>query len=198
MKLKASIAIITLAGIVGMAAAQSAPVKGRSFTYTASDSVNSDFSKAGNVTLKSVSTITVDPYLYITGNLSANWTVDGWGVGTDTELNSIYFYHNETLTLQLAAFANPAKISGTQTGDQAITLNGEMAFYNNAVAAPLYDSGMVGIANLNNMFQPSGPSFGAAQTGGVMRVDFSRQISITPSTGPGVYQNVGTITVIRN
>ena len=198
MKLKASIAIVALAGIVGMASAQTAPVTGRSFTYTASDSVNSDFSKAGNVTLKSVSTVTVEPYLYITGNLSANWTVDGWGVGQDTELNSIFFYHNETLTLQLAAFDNPAKISGTQTGDQAIQLQGQMAFYNNASTKSLYDSGMVKIGALNNMFQPSGPSFGAAQTGGVMRVDFSRQISITPATGPGVYQNVGTITVIRN
>jgi len=198
MKLKASIAIVALAGIVGMAAAQSAPVAGRSFTYSASDSVNTDFSKAGNVTLKSASTVTVDPYLYITGNLSANWTVDGWGVGQDTELNSIFFYHNETLTLQLAAFDNPAKISGTQTGDQAIQLQGELAFYNNASSKSLYDSGLVGIANLNTMFQPSGPSFGAAQTGGVMRVDFSRQISITPATGPGVYQNVGTVTVIRN
>ena len=198
MKLKASIAIVALAGIVGMAAAQSAPVAGRSFTYSASDNVNSDFSKAGNVTLKSVSTVTVDPYLYITGNLSANWTVDGWGVGSDSEINSILFYHNETLTLQLAQFDNPAKVSGTQTGDQAVQLQGELAFYNNATSTPLYDSGMVGIASLNGMFQPSGPNFGADKTGGVMRLDFGRKISITPSTGPGVYQNVGTITVIRN
>ena len=57
---------------------------------------------------------------------------------------------------------------------------------------------MVGIASLNGMFQPSGPNFGADKTGGVMRLDFGRKISITPSPGPGVYQNVGTITVIRN
>lgn len=198
MKLKASIALIALAGIVGVAAAQAGPVKGRSFTYAASDNVSQDFSKSGNATLKSASNVTVDPYLYITGNLSANWTIDGWGVATDTQINSIYFFHNETLTLQLSQFGNPAKVSGTQTGDQSVTLNGQMAFFNNLTSAPLYDSGMVGIANLNTMFQPSGPSFGAAQTGGVMRLDFSRQISVTAATGPGVYQNVGTITVIRN
>ena len=198
MKLKASIALIALTGIVGVAAAQAGPVKGRSFTYSASDNVSQDFSKSGNATLKSTSNVTVDPYLYITGNLSANWTIDGWGVATDTQVNSIYFFHNETLTLQLSQFGNPAKVSGTQTGDQSVTLNGQMAFFNNLTSAPLYDSGMVGIANLNTMFQPSGPSFGAAQTGGVMRLDFSRQISVTAATGPGVYQNVGTITVIRN
>ncbi|MDR3690891.1 MAG: hypothetical protein P4L46_16045 [Fimbriimonas sp.] len=48
------------------------------------------------------------------------------------------------------------------------------------------------------MFQPSGPSFGSKDTGGVMRLDFGRKISITPEVGPGTYQNVGTITVIRN
>jgi hypothetical protein len=198
MKLNASIAIVALVAVAAVASAQSTPVKGRSFTYTSSDAVNTDYSTAGTVTLTSKTNVTVDPYLYITGNLSANWVVDGWGVGQDTELNSIFFYHNESLSLQLANFANPAKVTGTQTGDQAILLSGELAFYNNATSTSLYDSGMVGIAALNGMFQPSGPTFGAAATGGVMRMDFSRQISITPSVGPGTYQNVGTITVSRN
>jgi hypothetical protein len=160
--------------------------------------VDSDFSKAGTVNLKSVSTVTVNPYLYISGNLGANWTVDGWGVGTDTQVNSILFYHNETLTLQLAQFDNPAKVDGTKTGAQAVKLEGELAFYNNATSDSLYDSGMVGIASLNGMFQPSGPNFGADKTSGVMRIDFSRKISITPEVGPGTYQNVGLITVTRN
>jgi hypothetical protein len=198
MKLRTSLAIVALAGIASVACAQSAPVTGRSFTYTASDAQNNDYSTAGSVTLKSVTNVTVDPYLYITGNLSANWVVDGWGVGQDSEVNSIRFYHNETLSLQLAGFANPAKVSGTQTGNQAVTLSGEMQFFNDATKTSLYDSGMVPIAQLNGMFQPSGPSFGSLATGGVMRLDFGRQISLTPDVGPGTYQNVGTITVIRN
>ena len=198
MRLSTLIALGAILGVVATVSAQAGPVKGRTFTYTATDSVNSDFSKSGNVTLKSVSTVTVDPYLYITGNLSANWTIDGWGVGTDNELNSIYFYHNETLTLQMAQFDNPAKVSGTQTGDQTVQLNGEVAIYNNGTGVSLFDTGLLAISKLNALFQASGPNFGAAQTGGVMRVDFSRQILLTPSTGPGVYQNVGTITVMRN
>ena len=198
MKLRTSIAVISLAAVVGVASAQSAPVKGRSFTYSSSDAVNQDYSTAGTVTLKSASNVTVNPYLYITGNLSANWIVDGWGVGTDSETNSIKFYHNETLTLQLAKFDNPAKVSGTQTGAQAVSLQGQLQFVNDATATSLYDSGMVDIASLNGMFQPSGPSFDAKSTGGVMRIDFSRKISITPEVGPGTYQNVGIITVSRN
>ena len=197
MKLRTSITLVALAAIACVASAQS-PVTGRSFSYKASDAINQDYSTAGNVTLKSATNVTVDPYLYITGNLSANWVVDGWGVGSDSQTNSIKFYHNETLTLQLAGFDNPAKVSGTQTGAQAISLQGELNFFNDATSKSLYDSGLVGIASLNGMFQPSGPSFGAKDTGGVMRVDFSRKISITPEVGPGTYQNVGTITVIRN
>jgi len=157
-----------------------------------------DYSASGTVTLKSVTKVTVDPYLYIVGNLSANWTVDGWGVGSDKQTNSIRFYHNETLTLQLAGFDNPAKVSGTQTGAQAIQLQGDLSFVNDATNTSLYDSGMVGIASLNGMFQPSGPHFDAKSTGGVMRLDFTKMISITPEVGPGTYQNVGTITIIRN
>jgi len=197
MKLRNSLVLVAFAGIVSIACAQS-PAKGRSFTYSSSDAVNADYSSAGTVTLKSATNVTVDPYLYIVGNLSANWTVDGWGVGSDSQTNSIRFYHNETLTLQLDGFDNPAKVSGTQTGAQSVQLDGELNFFNDATSTSLYDSGLVGIASLNGMFQPSGPHFDAKSTGGVMRLDFTKMISITPEVGPGTYQNVGTITIIRN
>jgi hypothetical protein len=198
MKLRTSIAIVAFIAVAGIASAQGVPVTGRSFTYTSSDAVNQDYSATGPVTLLSQSNVTINPYLYITGNLSANWVVDGWGVGTDTQVNSISFYHNETLSLQLSNFANPAKVTGTATGAQAVNLSGELHFFNNATSTSLYDSGMIAIASLNGLFQPSGPSFDAHSTGGVMRLDFSRQISITPEVGPGTYQNIGTITVSRN
>ena len=197
MKFRNSLVLVAFAGIASIACAQS-PATGRSFTYSSSDAVNADYSSAGTVTLKSATNVTVDPYLYIVGNLSANWTVDGWGVGSDKQTNSIRFYHNETLTLQLAGFDNPAKVSGTQTGAQAVQLEGDLAFYNDATSTSLYDSGLVGIASLNGMFQPSGPHFDAKSTGGVMRLDFTKKITITPEVGPGTYQNVGTITIIRN
>ena len=197
MKLRNSLVLVAFAGIVSIACAQS-PAKGRSFTYSSSDAVNADYSSAGTVTLKSATNVTVDPYLYIVGNLSANWTVDGWGVGSDSQTNSIRFYHNETLTLQLDGFDNPAKVSGTQTGAQSVQLDGELNFFNDATSTSLYDSGLVGIASLNGMFQPSGPHFDAKSTGGVMRLDFTKKISITPEVGPGTYQNVGKITIIRN
>lgn len=194
MKFRNWIALGTLAGLVGTVSAQI----GRTFVYNAADSVSADYSKAGNVTLKSTSNVAVNPYLYITGNLNANWTVTGWGIGQNSEINSIFFYHNETLTLQLSQFDNPSKVSGTPTGDQFVQLHGEVSVYNGRTETSLYDTGLLAIAKLNGLFQASGPSFGSAQTAGVMRVDFTRQLTLTPTTGPGVYQNVGNITVMRN
>ncbi len=192
--------LISLAGIAVIAAAACAqgPVKGRSFTYSSMDSASGDYSTSGTTTLKARTDVTVNPYLYITGNLGAAWTVDGWGKGIDSQVNSIKFYHNETLTLVCAGFDNPSKIQGTKTGAQAVTLNGQFALFNDQSGASLYDSGMLPIAKLNGLFTASGPNFQVAQTGGIMRLDLGRQIVIDPTVGPGVYENVGTITVVRN
>ncbi len=190
--------LLTIAGLAVIAAAASAQVAGRSFTYSSTDAVSSDYSATGTAVLKVRTDVTVNPYLYITGNLGAAWTVDGWGKGVDTQINSIKFYHNETLTLVCAGFDNPSKIKGTQTGAQAVTLNGQFALYNDQTGSSLFDSGMLPIAKLNGMFTASGPNFQVAQTGGLMRLDLGRQIVIDPTVGPGVYENVGTITVVRN
>jgi len=198
MNLRTSLVLVAFAGIASLACAQSGPVKGRSFTYTSADAVNSDYSSAGTVSLKSATNVVVNPYLYIVGDLSANWTIDGWGVGSDKQTNSIRFYHNETLTLQLDGFGDVTKTSGTGTGTKTIAMQADLSFVNDATGKQLFDSSLVPAAKLNGMFQPSGPHFDALTTGGVMRLDFTKQISITPEVGPGTYQNVGTITIIRN
>ena len=190
--------LLTIAGLAVIAAAANAQVAGRSFTYSSMDAADADYSAAGTATLKVRTDVTVNPYLYITGNLGAAWTVDGWGKGVDSQVSAIKFYHNETLTLVCAGFDNTAKIKGTATGAQAVTLNGQFALFNDQSGSSLYDSGMLPIAKLNSLFTASGPNFQVAQTGGIMRLQLGRQIVIDPTVGPGVYENVGTITVVRN
>ena len=170
----------------------------RKFRYHSIDAISADYSAAGNVDLKVRTRINVNPYLYITGNLGAVWTVDGWGTGIDTRVETIKFYHNETLTLDLEQFAAPIKISGTKTGAQAVDLQGQLRFRNGQSGKSLYDSGMVDIDKLNGMFNPSGPNFEAGTTSGLLSLDFGRKISIKPGVGPGTYENVGFIKVIRN
>ncbi len=194
MKLRTLLPIAAL-GIVAIACAQD-PV--RTFKYTSFDAADGNYSAAGNTRLKVVTDVNVGSYLYITGNLGANWVVNGWGKGSDTEVNQIKFYHTETLTLVCDAFDNPEKIQGTRTGAQSIALRGQFGLYNDKTGARIYDSGMVPIDNLNEMFTASGPNFQVAQTNGVLRLQFGRQITITPTVGPGVYENVGKITIVRN
>lgn len=190
--------LLAVSGAIGLAALGLAQSKDRSFTYTSADAVDSDYSQSGDVDFKVRTKVTVNPYLYISGNLGAEWTVDGWGSGVDTRTETLRFYHNETLTLDLEQFNNPNKVSGTKTGSQAIDLMGQLQFVHDQKGSELWDSGMLPIADLNKIFNPSGPHFEVGYTGGLLRVDFSRKISINPEVGPGVYENVGVIKVIRN
>ena len=198
MKLNSTLTIAILAGLAQFGFSQTAPAPQRTFTYSAVDNVNGDFSKAGNANIKSVTSIEVQPYLFISGNLSANWVVDGWGAGQNKQINSILFFHSETLSFQFNGFADPAKISGTATGAVKVKLRGQVQIYNNAANQLLFDTGLMKAVEINNVFQSSGPSFGTKATSGVMRMDFGREVDITPDVGPGEYQNIGTILVIRN
>jgi hypothetical protein len=187
-----------IAGLAVLAVAANAQVKERSFSYKAADAVDGDFSASGDVDFKVRTTIQVNPYLYIAGNLGAEWTVDGWGTGVDSKTESIRFFHNETLTLDLEGFSNPTKIDGTKTGAQEVELEGQLSFYNDQDDKEIFNSDMVAVEKLNEIFNPSGPSFEVAATGGLMRLDFGRKITISPQVGPGTYENVGVIKVIRN
>jgi hypothetical protein len=190
--------ILAIATLTILAVAANAQAIGRSFGYKPGDTVSSDYSGSGDMTMLARTRLKISPYLYISGNLGAEWTVDGWGTGIDTKVESIRFFHNETLTLDLEGFSNPKKTGGTKTGAQEVQLEGQLHFFNDQAGKDIYDSGMVLIAKLNDMFNPSGPSFQVGQTGGVMRLDFGRRITVSPQVGPGTYENVGVIKVIRN
>jgi len=170
----------------------------RTFRYYSFDAVNANYSNAGTTTLTLKTTVDVSSFLYFSGNLDADWTVNGWGSGSSTETNTLKFYHNGTLTFVFSNFADPAKISGSKTGAQSISLNGQLQFYNDAKKNLIYDTSLVPIGNLNTIFGGNGPQFTTAATGGVLRINFSRQINVAPNVGPGKYQNIGMITVTRN
>jgi len=190
--------IIATSAIAALAIAANAQVTGRSFSYISTDFTSIDASSAGNVDLRARTVVDVLPYLYISGNLGAEWTVDGWGTGIDSKTESIKFFHNETLTLDLEYFGNPTKTEGTKTGDMEVELEAELSFFNDQTGDTLFASGFVPAQKLNDIFNPAGPSFQVAQTGGLLRLDLGRKISIKPEVGPGRYENVGVISVNRN
>lgn len=195
MKFKSILVVAALGVLSAFATAQSTA---RTFAYTSSDAVDADYSAAPSVALLAKTKVTVSPYLYIKGNLGANWQVDGWGAGEDSKLETIRFYHNEGLTLAMSSFANAVKTSGGAAGAQSIALKGQMVFSNDTSGVSLFDSGLVDVADFNTAFTPAGPNFDSTSTGGILKLAFSRKIILTANVGPGVYENTGTITVIRN
>jgi hypothetical protein len=190
--------ILATSALAALAIAANAQVTGRSFDYKSTDAISQDFSAARSVDLKARTVVYVLPYLYISGNLGAEWTVDGWGTGIDSKTETIKFFHNETLTLDLEYFGNPTKTEGTKTGDQEVALEAGLTFFNDQTGDALFESGFVAAEKLNDIFNPAGPSFQVAKTGGLLRVDLGRKISIKPEVGPGRYENVGVISVNRN
>lgn len=174
------------------------PLNQRTFRYTSRDLINEDFSGAGDVFLKVRTRINVNPYLYIAGNFGAEWVVNGWGTGTDTRTETVMVYHDETLTLDFEDFGRPKKKSGTKTGAQEVGLGIQVKFANAQKKSTIFSTGMVEASDVNGVFNPSGPSFGAGATDGLMQIDITRRITINPNVGPGVYENLGLIKVIRN
>ncbi|MDR3691255.1 MAG: hypothetical protein P4L46_17885 [Fimbriimonas sp.] len=202
-----SLAAVLFLGAIACASAQSeqstdggsgSNSSQRTFRYYSFDAVNADYSRAGNASVNLKTVVDVGPFLYVTGTLSANWRVTGWGTGVTTETNTILLYHNGTLTLELAQFGDPAKTSGTPTGKQSIDLQGRVQCFNNKTSAVLFDSGQVPSINLNSVFTASGPQFNVYATGGVLRLNLSRTISVGADNGPGDYQNNGIIEVQSN
>lgn len=171
---------------------------GRAFAYTASDAVDKDFSTDKAPTLKVTSRAVVQPYLYIAGNLGAYWEVNGWGAATDSRTEQIKIYHNETLSLALSGFGDLVKTTGAKTGQQRIPLKMRFVFANGQSSSTIFDSGVVTAAAANQVFSPSQPQFDAGTSGGFIRLNLTRTIEVAPNVGPGTYENVGTITVVRN
>lgn len=197
MNLKSVVTILVLA--VFMAAfGQGSDQQKRRFYYFSTDAVSENESYAATVTLKSISNVAVNPALYVHGDLSADWVVRGWGTGVSTGTNTIHFYHSESLTFQFVGFGNPTKISGTRTGSQTIQTQADVQLYNDITSGLIFDTGLVPMASLGSIFQTSGPVIPAVCSGGVLRMEFTRQVSVAVDNGPGLYQNVGKIIVSRN
>jgi hypothetical protein len=189
---------LALGAVFVAATAHAQQLAGRTFVYTPTDAVDKDYSLEKSTVLKLTSRAVVQPYLYISGNLGANWEVNGWGAASDSRTEQIKIYHNETLTFALSGFADLIKAAGGKTGQQKIPIKMRFVFANGQSSATIFDSGLVTAAAANQLFSPSQPQFDPNVSGGLTRLSLTRTIDIAPNVGPGTYENAGTITVVRN
>lgn len=192
---KLTFTLVGAAMLVGSALAQT---PGRVFDYQPADFVDQDYSGAGDVSLEVKTKVNVLPYLYVIGNFGAEWTVQGWGEGTDSRDEELLVYHNESLTLDIEDLGDLQKTSGTNSGAQTIALFGRIRAYNDSTNVELMDSTELPASDFNTFFNPNGPTLGAELSGGKLRLAVTRRIALSAGVGPGTYENVGTLTVIRN
>jgi hypothetical protein len=170
----------------------------RGFSYLSSNSVEGRYDSADSVDLTSTTHVVVRPYLYVSGVLQATWAVDGWGQGSHERSESLRFFHNQAISLNFRKFDDMKKVSGTRFGSQALPMEGELVFQNGLTGATLFDTGVLDQSRLSNLSDLIPHAFGVGETGGFLIVQIRRVVTVSRNAGPGIYENIGTITVVRN
>ncbi len=190
--------LTTAIALAALATVASAQLTGRVFNYTADAPIDTDHSLSGAPVLNFSAQITVTPYLYVSGVFGNQWSVDGPGVGTDTQTQIITIFHNETLNLDFEGFGDAAKVSGSNTGTQSIPVTASVSFFNHVDNTLLTAFPAAPATDLNSFFSAASPTFGALASGGALRIELTRELSPDAGVGPGVYEAGGTVTIVRS
>jgi hypothetical protein len=184
-------------GFVLMAEAAIAERSPRRFHYRSFHAVAENLSEAYELAFSSATRIKVQPYLYVSGDLNTTWTIDGWGDGGKEHSDSFRLFHSQSITLSFDQFGDPQKILGTTRGNQRVTVDGQLRFANGISGNVLFDTGRLDGPHLRDLNRVV-PSFRPEDTGGVLHVQIVQRITVPDDAEPGTYENVGTITVVRN
>lgn len=192
------LAISFLMSLSNRSNAQGSPVLGRAFTSTAGTTVtfNSAVTPVTNgvaVPISAKTTVTVTPYLFITGTLDTSVTVTGWGPGTYTTTSLLDVYHNMTLEISATGFGNPT----STTFGNTVTVPMQIR----AGVAPVVGS-TVGTVSYWFPYQsatsPISPAFFPVLTTfsqGHFQFNLDRTFTFDPTIGPTVapYTNNATV-----
>lgn len=185
--------ILAAATFAAVASAQQSPATARTFGYTSAQAVSADYSNAP-ASFRMGTKVMVTPYLYVSGNLGAEWTVTGWGAGESTKSETISILHNETLTFVFSDMGDLKKTDGTRTGSQTIGLQTQFQCLRDSGDKLILDSGLIPAVKLNGSWGP----IDTRDSHGKLVVVLTRKITLDPGVGPGAYENVGTLTITRN
>ena len=77
-------------------------------------------------------------------------------------------------------------------------MKGQVRVWSGATGNLLVDTGMVNAFDLNGVGLAECKAIDPALTGGLAVIEVSRMIDLVPEDGPGVYTNIGTISIARN
>ena len=170
----------------------------RGFSYQSRDAVAGNCGAAADVELQFTARIVVRPYLYVSGILEATWEVDGWGQASHQRSEALRFFHNQAISLSFRQFDDMKKTSGSPSGSKDLSLQGEFVFENGLTGTTLFDTGVLDQNHLSRLSDFLPHVFGVGDTGGLLLLQIQRTVSVSRSAGPGIYENIGSITVVRN
>ena len=124
------------------------------------------------------------PSAMFVGSVSATFEVNGAAGGSTTQTERFTFRHNRNVTVLFSGFGDPIRVDGPLTTDDLHMFL--------EVDAPRAGFSFAGPAsNLNG--QAIQAFLGS--TGGGFDITFTRHIDVARQTRPGVYRNVGRITI---
>ncbi|HEY3267067.1 MAG TPA: hypothetical protein VGM37_09090 [Armatimonadota bacterium] len=166
-------------------------------THFTPGDVSSITSGPGNVTM--TTTIDVEPYVYVSGDVSSKITVSGWGAGTaafgTVGNNSLGVFSRGTVTFAFSALTT-AKFTGSSSvpGIKTIPVSYKFSLaddeggdYGTPVTVVGTDTGASG-----------GPLTMITPASGSFLLPINRSISVVPDQAVGSYAATGTITISVN
>src|SRR5207249_9723078 len=140
--------------------------------------------------------VTVNTFLWVSGNLVGTFTVDGWGSGTSAlQPETLTFYHAQRLTFAFSSFGDPSLTgSGSDVNTVAMKVQLDTTYYPGGTAgAPTNVFPLANASTLNGSGALT--AIHPFNTGGKFDLKVSRQITIVPGNVAGTYTNVGTVSV---
>lgn len=198
--MKRAITLLALSALGAIAAAQ--PLGGRVFHYTVDSDYFGEYHGITNIIYFPMPTTAyVNPYLYVNGHMQMIWTIQGWGMGSDTGTSEITIYHNEQLGLDFQNFGDLTKVpgsgpSGPLQGLQIPMEYRAIAYDINglpmAIGSPVFGNGIFFNTTWSN-FTWAFPIF----TGGKFTIKLDRRINVLPEHGPGTYVSPGELILHR-
>ncbi len=135
--------------------------------------------------------ILIRPYIYVTGNLTSRWTVNGWGSAVDQKEEWLHIYHNKDLRLKFVGWDHPT-LNGTPGAANVNMLVKLQAFGANGNSLWLgADYAQAPDANVEFPVITVGADYGH------LALAVGRQVHITQTTVAGNYYNYATMIVTQ-
>lgn len=167
------------------------PAPNMTFEYNSLTAIAYENRSGNELDLGLQTEILIRPYIYVTGNLTSRWSINGWGSAVDLKEEWLHIYHNKDLRLKFVGWDHPT-LNGTPGAANVYMLVKLHAFGANGNSLWLgADYVQAPDANVEFPIITLGASYGH------VAMAVGRQVHITQNTVAGNYYNYATMIVTQ-